>query len=429
MVDWNEDGLKDLLVGEYNGKVRYYRNIGTAGNPELTYDSNLMVGGVEIQVYSYSFPWVNDWDEDGRKDLLVGASDGRIWLYINAGTNANPVFTNNQYVMLESGEFLSFGSNSAPIVVDLDGDGLKDVAGGHAGGIAYFFQNSGSNANPLLTTCDTLKVGVIPINPGGNSRYAPIDWDEDGTIDLVAGSYDARLKLYLQADYTPAAPIVDLTYEGSWWIPTSGDTLNFTLAVANESASALTFDVWSEARLPDEHYFGPLLSRQDISLASYDSLSRDLTQNVPGRAQNGLYFYYGYAGDQSELQIYSSDHFFFHKMDLDGGARVGDWNCAGWDDEAPRKPEIGVSDHISLRASPNPFNSSVTLNFDLPAALRVKITLFDSAGRKVATLLDGHREKGQHQITWEATTLPSGIYLAHLESGSYQAIQKLFVIK
>ncbi|MCK5116868.1 MAG: hypothetical protein KAR44_09730 [Candidatus Aegiribacteria sp.] len=51
MVDWDVDGLVDLLVGQYSpGKVSFYKNIGTSGNPVFTFSNYLQADGSDIAV-------------------------------------------------------------------------------------------------------------------------------------------------------------------------------------------------------------------------------------------------------------------------------------------------------------------------------------------------------------------------------------------
>ena len=51
MVDWDNDGLTDLLVGQFSpGKVSFYKNIGTNQNPEFTFSNYLQADGQDISV-------------------------------------------------------------------------------------------------------------------------------------------------------------------------------------------------------------------------------------------------------------------------------------------------------------------------------------------------------------------------------------------
>ncbi|TKJ40858.1 hypothetical protein CEE37_06650 [candidate division LCP-89 bacterium B3_LCP] len=78
---------------------------------------------------------------------------------------------------------------------------------------------------------------------------------------------------------------------------------------------------------------------------------------------------------------------------------------------------------------PNPFNPLTTIPFDLPEATKINLTIYNLAGQKVATLVDGYREAGSHEVTWNAVGLPSGVYFAHLNAGDSHMVQKLLLTK
>jgi hypothetical protein len=82
-----------------------------------------------------------------------------------------------------------------------------------------------------------------------------------------------------------------------------------------------------------------------------------------------------------------------------------------------------------LVSSPNPFNPSTTLSYELPAASELKLTVFDTAGRLVATLAEGRQLAGAHSVIFEGSDLPSGIYFARLAAGEFTQTQKLVLLK
>ncbi len=83
-----------------------------------------------------------------------------------------------------------------------------------------------------------------------------------------------------------------------------------------------------------------------------------------------------------------------------------------------------------LVAHPNPFNPEVRLSFSLEAAGPVHLSIFDLAGRRVATLLSGElRNAGAQSIDWRAESLPSGVYLAQLVTDSKQWSRKLVLVE
>ena len=85
---------------------------------------------------------------------------------------------------------------------------------------------------------------------------------------------------------------------------------------------------------------------------------------------------------------------------------------------------------------PNPFNTSTAISYELQAASLVSLQVYDTAGRLVATLVDGPQASGAHSVTFDGSNLASGIYLARLatkpsDSGNptYTATQKLVLMK
>jgi predicted outer membrane repeat protein len=72
---------------------------------------------------------------------------------------------------------------------------------------------------------------------------------------------------------------------------------------------------------------------------------------------------------------------------------------------------------VSLNAAyPNPFNAVATLPYALPQATPVKLVVFDISGRRVATLLDGIQSAGYHKVIWDASRIPSGVYIARMDA-------------
>ncbi len=427
-MDWNEDGLKDLLVGETNGKVRYFRNIGTVGNPSLTFDSYIQLAGTDIDVGDYSYPSVNDWNEDGMKDLIIGGSTGKAHLLINSGTNANPVFNTESFIVDDGGQQLYLVTRSAPFVVDLDGDNLKDVVAGEVYGYVYFFKNNGTNANPLLADLGKLKTGTIDIY-NYTTRVTTTDWDGDGQLDLVVGGYDCRVKRFLQTDVTPEKPEVTIVNNGGIVIPSSGGRLNYTIELINNTTSTQVCDVWTDVLMSDYTFYGPVVLRNDVSVGPASSISRDMQLEVPGFIPDGIYYYYAYAGDQETLQVYSQGDIYFYKTGAgDGGYQGTAWNTSGWENAFAQETFIPESSEL-FSAYPNPFNPTTSIGFALPASEKVVLTVYDLTGRQVATLVNGWRDAGYHEVTFDATGLASGVYLYRINAGDFKASGKMMLMK
>jgi hypothetical protein len=79
--------------------------------------------------------------------------------------------------------------------------------------------------------------------------------------------------------------------------------------------------------------------------------------------------------------------------------------------------------------SPNPFNPTTTISFALLQPGRVGLTIYDITGRLVTTLVNGHRDTGSHEVTFNASNLASGIYIYRLEAGQFTASSKMVLMK
>ena len=78
---------------------------------------------------------------------------------------------------------------------------------------------------------------------------------------------------------------------------------------------------------------------------------------------------------------------------------------------------------------PNPFNPSTTINFSLPEAVNVKLTIYNTLGQTVAELVNSKLEAGQHSNQWDAKNYSSGIYFYELKTDKLISIKKMILIK
>ncbi len=197
VADWNGDGLKDLTVGyRYADKVALYLNCGTAQQPAFTNFVNLQAGGADIYHYGglsgcgAPAPWVCDYDADGKRDLLVGTgAEGYVYFYRNTNTDAQPILTSGVQLLM-NGSVLSVPGRATPYVHDWDGDGLNDLLCGDANGNVHFFKNVGTARAPVYTSDSLLQAGGAVLNSGYRSAIRVCDWDGDGIKDLICSASD-----------------------------------------------------------------------------------------------------------------------------------------------------------------------------------------------------------------------------------------------
>ena len=79
--------------------------------------------------------------------------------------------------------------------------------------------------------------------------------------------------------------------------------------------------------------------------------------------------------------------------------------------------------------APNPFNPTTSISFTLPEAGAASLKVFDTAGREVATLVNGMTERGQHSVSFDASQLSTGVYFYTLQFNGQSTTQKMVLVK
>jgi len=78
---------------------------------------------------------------------------------------------------------------------------------------------------------------------------------------------------------------------------------------------------------------------------------------------------------------------------------------------------------------PNPFNPTTTIAYDIPEASSVSLKVFDINGREVKTIFYGFQEAGKYEVTFDASSLASGVYVYKLEAGKFSASGRMVLNK
>jgi subtilisin family serine protease len=236
VTDWNNDGLPDLLVGEQVsgvGKIRVYLNLGTRAAPLWGNYTYVQSGGADLSVPASgclgAFPRVADWNADGRKDLLVGRADGTVQVFLNTGSNANPMFGPGAFIQVGpagSKTNLDVGDRATLEVVDWNHNGTWDLLVGSLDGKVRVYLNEGAAGAPDFRSEIILQdAGATLQAPSNRSSPAVADFDGDGSKDLLLGNTgntnNGQLYLYLNSG-SDAAP----TFAGSQPLQAGGAVVN-----------------------------------------------------------------------------------------------------------------------------------------------------------------------------------------------------------
>ncbi len=100
--------------------------------------------------------------------------------------------------------------------------------------------------------------------------------------------------------------------------------------------------------------------------------------------------------------------------------------------EYSKEIEVDLDATIKYELSqnyPNPFNPTTTIQFSLPTSGTVKLTLYNTTGQEVRSIVNEYKETGSHIINFNASGLSSGAYLYKLTAETFSTIRKMIVIK
>ncbi|MCK7517221.1 MAG: FG-GAP-like repeat-containing protein [Ignavibacteriales bacterium] len=179
-VDIDNDGDYDIVSGALNGQVYLFVNNNGTFTQNTTMFSSIDVGWSSIPSFA-------DLDGDDDLDLLVGAETGsETKYYTNDGSN---VFTVNTTAFAG----VTFPSYGRPILADIDNDGDYDLTIGDAWGTVKYYRNDGDVRTPMWVRYDVMFAG-IEVDQNPYPGFA--DLDDDGRRDMIIGEYNGNFTYY-----------------------------------------------------------------------------------------------------------------------------------------------------------------------------------------------------------------------------------------
>lgn len=206
LFDYNEDGLKDILVGNFyrykpildkESVIAYYQNTGTASEPVFTFVDDDLFNLAQENYGLRAVPTFGDVDNDGDEDMYLGLENGTLIYYENESIGSGSLFPSGILNVTDAqGTVISVSGYAYPQLFDLNGDNLLDLAIGKRSGEIAYYENVGSISAPSfqLVNATLANIDIPSSNPDGYS--APHFFMDDGAIQLFVGSVDGLLSYY-----------------------------------------------------------------------------------------------------------------------------------------------------------------------------------------------------------------------------------------
>ncbi|MBI5059696.1 T9SS type A sorting domain-containing protein [candidate division KSB1 bacterium] len=321
----------------------------------------------------------------------AGAGDFRIYLNGEDGLPAGvPLWTSTPAVIV--------GWNSIPVnppVLVFEGTFT----------IAYLFQGAvGLGKDDSPPNCAGItNMGVISYQAASDGG----EWfvDESGNWCLQA---------YVDtSSQSPPFPVIRLSQDTLFFgdVDTTGTTNSQVELWIHNDGGQDALNITQMQLTPASIRSAYTIAPATVTVAAQDSELVTLTFNPSAvRAYNGLLAITNNSNNDPDLTIL-----------VRGNGIAG----TAADDQAGTLPAA-----YSLEQNyPNPFNPATEIRFELPAASYVKLSVYNLVGQEVRTLVSGNLTAGAHAVTFDAATLPSGLYYYRMEANDFTAIRKMLLMK
>jgi predicted outer membrane repeat protein len=298
--------------------------------------------------------------------------------------------------------FCSF--QSSPILSKCTID--SNSSGGYGGGVCCY------ESTPILTNC------VLHANHGGRGAVYCEDSSPNFTNCTLVGNWASEYGTVYCRDSWPTFNSTIIAFSG-------GEAIYFQ----NSATSQIIYcDFFSNPGgnftflNGDSTQGPPQIGRPDTINANGDSCD----------AYHNIFL---------DPEFLSSDDFHLQanspcidagdpNLPLDPDTTVADVGAFYFDQlDVIIRPSPVPTTYVLHQNYPNPFNSTTQIRFDIPQAARVELKIYNILGQEVATLASDFFPAGTHRVSWDATSLPSGIYIYQFRAGDFVDAKKMVLIR
>jgi hypothetical protein len=186
------------------------------------------------------------------------------------------------------------------------------------------------------------------------------------------------------------------------------------LALSDVVGTPLDASISVDVLANDSDQDGDKLFIKEVTPAAHGSVTLRDNQVILYRPETG------YAG---------LDTFTYTLVDGKGGSSIGSVTVSVASGVLRETDEAMPSEFQLMANYPNPFNPSTTIRYAVPMSSPVRLSVFDTLGRRVAVLVDSQQKAGWHDVTFQSGSLSSGMYFYRMEAGALNLSRIMLLLK
>lgn len=420
-LDINNDGYDDICIGatvvwfqgDGSGRGSVYVIYGRSNLPSIIHartESDIVIEGDGAFDHIGKYLCKGDFDNDNFDDLVftsphwpgagAGGQRGKAWIlfgssslqgYYNIGQTYSDI---TSFAGQNQNDEMAYASSG-----DINGDGIDDL-----------ILTAGKYDRPGIYPSSN-NFGKIYINYGPVEKGAEYNNVEDYSIQtqIYPGLEDIPMSdvfMYIGSNFGQSVATLDINIDGYDDILIGAPGFSRPPSTGSQTDEGGAFLILGDDNLGDVIY-------EEKLCAKFLAHSGPTLPNISfGRAVTFIIM----NNSKTMAVITDVEKTLIYLFNLPPSLNIEDITD-------------NPSSSILNQNYPNPFNKETTISYQLPKSSIVTLSIYNTQGQILKTLVNQHQNPGFHNIQWDASNLNSGIYFYRIHTDDFVSIKKCFLVK